>query len=97
MTSDMLSDDELDRLLSEASRTRPVNPAAGDAERVDAALADLWPSMRCSASTLTPALTARLAHVCRRSCGRRATQTERCRPNVAPGAWSLSSTAPRPK
>jgi hypothetical protein len=48
VNSNILSDDELDRLLSEASRTRPVNPAAGDAERVAAALTDLWQSIESS-------------------------------------------------
>lgn len=70
MNSSMLSDDELDRLLSEASWTRPVNPAAGDAERVDAALADLWQTIGSSGarqarsrSTARPVYRRRLAAV----------------------------------
>lgn len=42
--------------------------------------ADAWPSMRCTAFTLAPALTARDAAVCRSSCG------------VSPG-WPISAAA----
>lgn len=50
-----------------ATPSRSVSKRSAYVSNVIAA--DLWPSVRCSASTFTPALTASDAHVRRKSCG----------------------------